>query len=336
MKEILKKITAGSSLSEEEMRVLMEKIMDGELSPVLTSGILVGLSMKGESVEEIVGAVKVMREKAEKIRLELPVLMDTCGTGGDGKGSFNFSTLSAFILSSGGIPVAKHGNRALSSRCGSADLIEALGVDILSPPEKTKEGIEKIKIGFLFAPLYHKAMKNVAEIRKELGIRTIFNLLGPLSNPAFPTHQIIGVFSEDFMERYAMAMERLGIEGMVVHSNGYDELTTTGLNRFLMVKKGKIEEGRISPEELGFKRASPEELSGGNVWENLEIFKRILKGERIGAIYETTILNAGAGFFVCEAVPSIEKGLEKAEELLKSGAVEKKVEEFANFFKAGG
>jgi len=333
MREILKKITAGNSLNEEEMRVLMEKIMNGELSPALTAGILVGLSMKGESVEEIVGAVKVMREKAEKIRVNLPVLMDTCGTGGDGKGSFNFSTLCAFILASGGVPVAKHGNRALSSRCGSADLIEGLGVDILSPPEKTKEGIEKIKIGFLFAPLYHKAMKNVAEIRKELGVRTIFNLLGPLSNPAFPTHQIIGVFSEGFMERYALAMERLGIEGMVVHSNGYDELTTTGLSRFIIVKKGKIGEGRISPEELGFRRASPEELSGGSVNENLEIFKKILKGEKMGAIYDTTILNAGAGFFISGQVSSIEKGIEKAEELLKSGAVEKKALEFVEFFK---
>jgi len=333
MKEFLKKINAGKSLNEEEMRVLMEKIMDGKLSPVLTAGILVGLSMKGEAVEEIVGAVKVMREKAEKIRVNLPVLMDTCGTGGDGKGSFNFSTLSAFILASGGVPVAKHGNRALSSRCGSADLIEGLGVDILSPPEKTREGIEKIKIGFLFAPLYHKAMKNVAEIRKELGIRTIFNLLGPLSNPASPTHQIIGIFSEDFMERYAIAMKMLGIDGMVVHSNGYDELTTTGLNRFIIVKKGKIDEKKLSPEEFGFKKASPEELIGGNVNENIEIFKRILKGEKIGAIYETTILNAGAGFFVCDEVPSIEKGIEKAEELLKSGAAEKKVLDFVEFFR---
>jgi anthranilate phosphoribosyltransferase len=333
MKEFLKKINAGKSLNEEEMRVLMEKIMDGKLSPVLTAGILVGLSMKGEAVEEIVGAVKVMREKAEKIRVNLPVLMDTCGTGGDGKGSFNFSTLSAFILASGGVPVAKHGNRALSSRCGSADLIEGLGVDILSPPEKTREGIEKIKIGFLFAPLYHKAMKNVAEIRKELGTRTIFNLLGPLSNPASPTHQIIGIFSEDFMERYAIAMKMLGIDGMVVHSNGYDELTTTGLNRFIIVKKGKIDEKKLSPEEFGFKKASPEELIGGNVNENIEIFKRILKGEKIGAIYETTILNAGAGFFVCDEVPSIEKGIEKAEELLKSGAAEKKVLDFVEFFR---
>jgi len=221
----------------------------------------------------------------------------------------------------------------LSSRCGSADLIEGLGVDILSPPEKTREGIEKIKIGFLFAPLYHKAMKNVAEIRKELGTSTIFNLLGPLSNPASPTHQIIGIFSEDFMEKYAIAMKMLGIDGMVVHSNGYDELTTTGLNRFIIIKKGKIDEKQLSPEEFGFKKASPEELIGGNVNENIEIFKRILKGEKIGAIYETTILNAGAGFFVCDEVPSIEKGIEKAEELLKSGAVEKKVLDFVEFFR---
>ncbi len=333
MKEILKKISAGNSLSEEEMRVLMEKIMEGELSPVLTSGILVALAMKGESVDEIVGAVRVIREKAFKLNVELPILMDTCGTGGDGKGSFNFSTTIAFILASGGIPVAKHGNRSQSSKCGSADLIEELGVDILSPPEKTKEGIEKIKIGFLFAPLYHKAMKNVAEIRKELGIRTIFNLIGPLSNPASPSHQLIGIFSENFMEKYALAMNKLGIEGMVVHSNGYDELTTTGVNRFILVKGGKIEEGKISPEELGFKRASSEELGGGDVKKNFEIFRKILKGEKPGAIYETTILNAGAGFFVAGVTSSIEKGMEMTEELIKSGAVEKKVLEFVQFFK---
>lgn len=333
MRDMLKKIVSRGSLNEEEMKILMDKIMDGELSPALTAGILVALAMKGESVEEIVGAVRVMREKAEKIKLDLPILLDTCGTGGDGKGSFNFSTLSAFILASSGLPVAKHGNRAVSSRCGSADLIEGLGADILSPPHRTKEGIEKIKIGFLFAPLYHKAMKNVAEVRRELGMRTIFNLLGPLSNPASPTHQVIGVFSEDFMERYALAMEKLGITGMVVHSQGYDEFTTIGLNRFLVVKDGRIEEGKILPEELGFRKSSPEEIKGGSVNENLEILKNILRGEKIRGIYEITLLNAGAGFFVSGEVSSIEKGIEKAEELLKSGAVERKVVEFVQFFK---
>lgn len=332
MKEILKKLVKGVSLTEEEMEGLMRKIMGGELSPVLTAGILVALSMKGESAEEIVGAVRVMRERAEKIKPRLPLLMDTCGTGGDGKGSFNFSTACAFVLAGAGIPVAKHGNRAVSSRCGSADLMEGLGVDILSHPEKTREGIEKIKMGFLFAPLYHPAMKNVAPVRAELGVRTIFNLLGPLSNPASPTHQMIGVFSEQIMPLYAEAASKLDIKGIVVHSEGYDEFTTAGKNRYIIIHEGMKEE-TLLPEAVGFRRCAAEELSGRNVEENIHILRRLLKGEKMGALYESLLLNAGGGFLAGGAVDSIEKGIEMAEETLRNGSAEAKLHEFVEFFR---
>lgn len=332
MKELLKKIVSGKSLTSEEAHELIKKIMDGEISPSLTAGILVALSMKGETVEEIVGAVRGMREKAVKVHVETPILMDTCGTGGDNKGTFNFSTVCGFILSAGGVPVAKHGNRAVSSKAGSADVVEALGIPLEVNPEKLKRGIEGVKFGFLFAPLFHTAMKNVAPIRKELGIRTIFNLLGPLSNPASPKFQLIGIFSENFLEIYAEAMLELGIEGIVVHGSGYDEFTVTGENHYILVRNGKLTHFKVRPEELGLKRWKEEEIKGGNAQENADKIKNLFKGKEKGAIYEMTILNAGFAFYACGKADTPENGLSMAEEIIKSKRGEEKLYEIIEFY----
>ena len=275
LKNAIENLLEGKHLSEKEMMDAMEFIMDGEASPVLIGSFLTALRMKGETAEEITGGAKVMLKKAERIALENLYTLDTCGTGGDCSGTFNISTAVAFIAAASGIHVVKHGNRSVSSRSGSADVLEALGVNISLLPKQVEECVKVQNIGFLFAPTFHKAMRHAAGTRKELGFRTIFNILGPLTNPANAKSQVLGVFDEKLTEPLAKVLANLGVEhAMVVHGmDGLDEITITGETKVTEVKNGDINTYYITPEEFGIKRATRNDILGGDAIENAEIIK---------------------------------------------------------------
>ena len=282
LKEAIAKLIEGKNLNEDEAISSLDCIMSGKATDAQIGSFITALRIKGETIEEVTGCAKVMREKAYKINPKIDYYIDTCGTGGDGSNTFNISTATAFVAAAGGVPVAKHGNRSVSSKSGSADVLESLGINIDVPPETAKECIEKVGIGFMFAPHFHKSMKYAAGPRKELGVRTIFNILGPLTNPANAKGQVLGVFDEKLTEPVANVLLNLGVEkAMVIHGlDGMDEITTTTRTKVSEVRDGSIINYYIDPEEYGFSLAKKEELLGGEAKENADIICSIFNGEK--------------------------------------------------------
>ncbi len=317
--QVLEGLLRGRSLTMEEARQVMESVMEGRLTPAQVSALLVALRAKGETAEEIAGMALAMREKALRVPVKGP-LVDTCGTGGDGKGTFNVSTASAFVAAAAGIPVAKHGNRAASSRSGSADVLEALGVKIELGPEAVARLVREVGIGFIFARSFHPAMKNVAPVRSELKVRTVFNLLGPLTNPARPAYFLLGVFDPALLEPMARSLAALGVRrALVVHGEGADELVL-GENEVVEVQDGALSRYRVRATELGLGTAPVEALRGGGPEENAEVIRRILSGVERGPKADAVALNAGAAIYAAGRAESLKAGVERARLLLSEGA----------------
>ncbi|MBU5429538.1 anthranilate phosphoribosyltransferase [Kineothrix sp. MSJ-39] len=331
IKEAIIKLTNKEDLSYEEAKAVMNEIMSGEASDVQKSAYLTALTMKGETIDEITGSAEEMRNHAVQLSHEGDVL-EIVGTGGDKSDSFNISTTSSLVIASAGVPVAKHGNRAASSKSGAADVLESLGVNITISPQKSAELLQNIGICFLFAQSYHTAMKYVGSIRKELGIRTIFNILGPLANPASANLQVMGVYDESLVEPLAKVLSNLGVKrALVVYGQDrLDEISASAETSVCEVKDGTFKSYTISPEQFGLTRCKKEELTGGTPDENAAITKAVLAGEQ-GARRTAVVLNAGAGLYVAGKADSIEAGVHLAEELIDSGKAEKKLEEFVKY-----
>ena len=329
IKEAIVKLSKKEDLTYQEAETVMDEIMSGQATPVQMSSYLTALSIKGETIDEITASAAGMRVHCIKLLHDLDVL-EIVGTGGDGANSFNISTTSSLVIAAGGVPVAKHGNRAASSKSGAADVLEALGVNITIPPEKSAELLKKINICFLFAQNYHIAMKYVAPIRKELGIRTVFNILGPLSNPAGANMELMGVFDQALVELLAQVMAKLGVtKGMVVFGQDkLDEISMSAPTSVCEIKDGWFQSYEITPEQFGYTRCSKDDLVGGTPAENAEITKAILKGEEKGAKRQAVCLNAGAALYIAGKADTMEAGVRMAEELIDSGAALKKLEEF--------
>lgn len=329
MKEILEKLFSKTNLTHVELWDVFTKMMRGEMSEAQISALLTALRAKGESVDEISIVAEILRDFSEPVHLNHPESsIDTCGTGGSRYKTFNVSTAIAFVLAAGGVTVAKHGNRSNSGKSGSSDVLTALGVNISASKEETEKKINEGGIGFMFAPLYHPAMKYVAPVRKDIQIRTIFNLVGPLANPARVQRQVLGVFDESYIEPFIFALQKLGHKkAIVVHGvGGFDEFSLTGESRYALLENGQITMHLLSPEELGLKRANLADLEGGDAQVNAKILESILKGEEQGAKANLVALNAAAGFFVADAVTSIAEGVSLAQKVLKSGKAYEKLE----------
>ena len=331
IKEAIIKLTNKENLSYEEAKAVMNEIMSGEASDVQKSAYLTALTMKGETIDEITGSAEEMRNHAVQLSHEGDVL-EIVGTGGDKSDSFNISTTSSLVIASAGVPVAKHGNRAASSKSGAADVLESLGVNITISPRKSAELLQNIGICFLFAQSYHTAMKYVGPIRKELGIRTIFNILGPLANPASANLQVMGVYDESLVEPLAKVLSNLGVKrALVVYGQDrLDEISASAETSVCEVKDGTFKSYTISPEQFGLIRCKKEELTGGTPDENAAITKAVLAGGQ-GAGRTAVVLNAGAGLYVAGKADSIEAGVRLSEELIDSGKAEKKLEEFVKY-----
>ncbi len=331
-REAIARLVVGEDLSRAEMEAVMREVMGGEAEPEAVAGLLVALRGKGETVAEITGAAAVMRELAEGIRVDAPHLVDTCGTGGDRSGTFNISTAAAFVAAGAGAHVAKHGNRSVSSRSGSADVLAELGVALEIPASAVARAIREVGIGFLFAPSHHGAMKHAIGPRKALGIRTLFNLLGPLTNPALAPHQVVGVFDDAWLEPLARVLQELGSHHvLVVHAaDGMDELSTLGPTRVAELREGAIERYELDPEDLGLPRVSPEDLQAGDAVDNATVLRDILAGEP-GPKRDIVVLNAGAALYVAGVAPDLPAGLERAAAAIDSGAARAKLEGLAAF-----
>lgn len=322
LKGIIGKVATGAALSRDEAAAAFEQMMSGETTPSQMGALLMALRVRGETVEEITGAVTAMRAKMLRVTAP-PDAIDIVGTGGDASGSFNISTCAALIIAGAGVPVAKHGNRALSSRSGAADALAALGVNIDLTPEKIGLCIREAGIGFMFAPAHHPATKNVAATRAELGTRTIFNLLGPLSNPAGVKRQMIGVFSRQWTEPLAEVLKILGSECVwVVHgSDGLDEITTTGPTSVSTLENGVVRSFEILPEDVGLTRVKPEALRGGDAVANAKAIQDVLEGKK-SAFRDVALLNAAAGLVVANKAKDLKAGLELAAHSVDSGEAE--------------
>ena len=332
MKKQIDKLINKIDLSETEMIEAMNLVMNGEASEIELATFLTALRMKGETIDEITGGAKVMRSKASPINTVHSYAIDTCGTGGDSHNTYNISTTVSFVLAAGGVPVVKHGNRAVSSKSGSADVLEALGINIGLSPEAVGKCVDKIGIGFLFAPTFHGAMKHAIGVRRALGFRTVFNMLGPLTNPARAKGQVLGVFSENLTEVFAGVLKNLGTErALVVHGlDGMDEITIGEKTRVSELKDGKIINYFIEPEDFGMEKSSLDEIKGGDSKENAEILKGLLKGEITGAKRDILLLNAGAGLYVGKKAGTIFEGVELAKKIIDSGDAYKKLEDLIN------
>lgn len=329
IKEAIIKLSKKQDLAYAEAEAVMDEIMSGQATPVQMSAYLTALALKGETIDEITASAAGMRAHCIKLLHNLDVL-EIVGTGGDGSNSFNISTTSSLVIAAGGVPVAKHGNRAASSKSGAADVLEALGVKITLTPERSAEILKKINICFLFAQNYHIAMKYVAPIRKELGIRTVFNILGPLSNPAGANMELMGVYDQSLVEPLAQVMANLGVNrGMVVYGqDSLDEISMCAPTSVCEIRDGKFTSYEITPEHFGYERCEKGALTGGTPAENAEITKAILKGEEKGPKRQAVCLNAGAALYIAEKAASIEEGVKLAESLIDSGAALKKLGEF--------
>jgi len=327
IEEAIEIISKHNDLTADEMRQVMEEIMSGKVETLPIVSFLTVLSNKGETIEELTAAVSVMRRYVTKINTRHELILDTCGTGGDKLGTFNVSTIVAFVASGCGITVAKHGNRSVSSSCGSADILEVLGVNINMPPINIERCLNEVGIAFLFAPNLHPAMKYAMPARKQIGKRTMFNILGPLSNPAAANHQLVGVYDQHWVEILAQVLNKLGtVHALVVHGeDGLDEITTTARTYVCETHKGKIKNFQLSPEDFGFKRAKLEDLRGADASYNAQILRDILKGKS-GPKRDIVLLNAAAAIYVADRVESIKEGIKLAEESINSGKALKKLE----------
>ena len=329
IKEAILKLAKKEDLTYDEAEKVMDEIMSGEATPVQMSAYLTALSLKGETIDEITASASGMRAHCIKLLHDMDVL-EIVGTGGDGSNSFNISTTASMVISAGGVPVAKHGNRAASSKSGAADVLEALGVKITLTPERRAEILEKIGICFLFAQNYHIAMKYVAPIRKELGIRTVFNILGPLSNPAGANMELMGVYDEALVVPLAQVMANLGVtRGMVVFGQDkLDEISMSAPTTVCEIKEGTFTSYELTPEQFGYARCQKEELVGGTPAENAEITRKILSGDEKGAKRKAVCLNAGAALYIAGKAESMKAGVKMAEELIDSGAALTKLNQF--------
>ena len=329
IKEAILKLAKKEDLTYEMAEAVMNEIMSGEATPVQMSAYLTALSIKGETIDEITASAAGMRAHCIKLLHNMDVL-EIVGTGGDGSNSFNISTTSSLVIAAAGVPVAKHGNRAASSKSGAADVLEALGVNISIPPEKSAQLLKDISICFLFAQNYHVAMKYVAPIRKELGIRTVFNILGPLSNPAGANMELMGVYDESLVEPLAQVMAKLGVSrGMVVYGkDSLDEISMCAPTAVCEIKDGWFQSYELTPEQYGYERCDKSQLTGGSPQENAEITKAILEGREKGAKRQAVCLNAGAALYITGKAETIEQGVRMAESLIDDGSALRKLEEF--------
>jgi len=334
------------SLSREEARAVMTEVLTGQCSDAQIAALLVALHMKGETVEEIVGFAEAIRAAAVPLKLHSDsvldtsdtgrdTLVDTCGTGGDSSGTFNISTATAFVVAGAGVRVAKHGNRSVTSKCGSADVMEALGVNINLPTAQIAACLEQVGIAFLFAPAMHSAMKHVQTVRRELRLRTVFNLLGPLTNPARATCQVVGVYSADLVEKLAEALSMLGLRrALVVHgSDGLDEITITGPTRVGEVREGQVHNYEVTPEEFGLRRATLEEISGGDAAHNAGLIREVLAGKK-SARRDVVLLNAAAALVAAGRADHLRDAVPLAAEAIDSGAAARKLDALAKFSKS--
>jgi anthranilate phosphoribosyltransferase len=328
LRETLGKAAAGELLSAGESERALEEIMEGTVNPAVTAALLTALRVRGESVGEIVGFARAMRRFSEKVVAPVGVV-DTCGTGGDAKGTINISTAAAFVARGAGVVIAKHGNRAATSQAGSADVLEALGAEIGLGPEEVGRCIEEVGLGFMFARTHHPAMRHVVSVRAELPFRTVFNLLGPLTNPAGASRQLVGVFHGDYVRLVAEALGELGAEkALVVHGiDGLDEITVTGPTLVAEVSDAVVTEYEISPEQFGLSRHNPDGLLGGDAHLNARVLRDVLYGVERGAARDVILLNAGAAIYV-SGKKTIEEGVRLAEESIISGAAAKALDNF--------
>jgi len=332
IQHVIQKVVDGKELNQAEATAAMDLIMSGQVTDAQIAALATALRMKGETVDEIAGFAQAMRDHAVTVEVdsdERP-LLDTCGTGGDHTNSFNISTTATFAIAAAGVRIAKHGNRAASSRCGSADLLEALGVVLELTPAQVTECVERVGIGFMYAPSYHPAMRFVGPARKQMGIRTVFNLLGPLTNPAGAKHQLIGVGQPMIAGHLASVLQRLGSQhAVLVHSEeGLDEIGIKGGSQVTDydARKGTIETYTVSPEDFGLSRGKPEDLVGGDAQENMKITLEILNGEN-GPRRAVTLMNAGAGIYAANAASTFEEGIKMAADAIDSGGALRKMEE---------
>ena len=346
IKDAIAKVVGGEDLTQAEMEEAMDEIMSGKATPAQIGSFITALRMKGETVDEIVGAARIMRNKSLKVNLdnhqvnidrdeiniEEETILDTCGTGGDGTNTFNVSTATAFVAAGAGVKVAKHGNRAVSSQCGSADVLESLGVNLDIDHSDVERCIQEIGIGFLYAPLFHGAMKYAAAPRREIGLRTIFNLLGPLTNPAGATVQILGVYDPSLTEKMAQVLGRLGTkEAFVVCGEGtFDEISICGPTRISHLKEKAVNTYDIRPEDYGFKKADPDEIRGGNAEENAQIIRDILDGEK-GPKRDMILLNAASAFVATGLDSDFKEGIQRARDSIDSGHAKEKLNRLVEF-----
>lgn len=333
LKKYIQKITKHQDLTQEEMKEAMQIIMSGQTNDIQISSFITGLKMKGETSDEIVAAARVMKEKAIKIEMDSDIILDTCGTGGDGLNTFNISTASAIVCAAAEIKVAKHGNRALTSRCGSADILKAAGINIEAPPERVKKSIEEINIGFIFAPNYHPATKYAMPARKEIGLRTIFNLLGPIVNPANITHHLMGVANNELVDKISEVFLKLGLKrGIVVCGNGcLDEIALSGKTKVAEIKDGNIKKYEIRASEFIKNEYPIERIRGGAPEENAQILKDIFSGKEKEAYYSSVILNAGFAIYMCDKAKNAQEGVKIASDIISTGKAAKKLQEFIEF-----
>jgi len=331
IREAIQTLVSGNSLTIEEAASVMEEIMQGEATPAQFGAFVTALRLKGETVDEIVGLAKTMRAKAVPVTIAEPVV-DTCGTGGDGLHTFNISTAAAFVAAGVGLKVAKHGNRAMSSQCGSADVLEALGVRIDLNAKQVQKCLEEVGIGFMFAPVFHPAMKYAAAPRREIGIRTVFNILGPLTNPAGAKAQVLGVADDTLMEKLASVLQGLGCEhALVVHGeDGLDEITVTGKTQVCELKDGLINSYSISPEDYGLSQARLDSLRGGTVHENAALLRSILAGAE-GPQRDVVLMNTAAVLVAGDRVGTLKQGVALAEEVIDNGHALVKLEQLIEF-----
>lgn len=331
--EALHRIIAHQEIPHDEMVSLMRQIMQGELSPVLIAAIITGLRVKTETNGEIAAAAEVMRELATKVEIpNSPHLVDTCGTGGDSLHTFNISTASAFVAAAAGARVAKHGGRSVSSKSGSADVLEALGVNLIQTPQQVAQSISEIGVGFMFAPNYHAAMKHAAPVRRELGVKTLFNILGPLTNPAGAKQQVLGVFNRDLVTTLAHVLQQLGSNHVLIVNghDGLDEITITGETHVSELKNGKVEVYTIRPEDFNLKTSSIEAIQVTDSAHAKTILLSVLENV-VGPARDIVLLNAGAAIYAADIADTLEQGIKTAQQAIESGAALKKLHELVAF-----
>ncbi len=330
--DYLNTIVNRQNLSQDQMADMLNTIFSGQTTEAQVGAFMAALATKGETFEELAGAARAMRTKAVRVQTLAKKVIDTCGTGGDASGSFNISTTTAFVIAGAGVTVAKHGNRSVTSKCGSADVLEELGINLSVDPEIVEEAINEIGIGFMFAPLYHGSMKYAMKARTECKIRSIFNMLGPLTNPAAASCQILGVYAPELTEMFGKALNLLGVEkAFVVHGHdGMDEMTTTDLTRVTELNDGMVKTYDVDPLTYFDEYADPKDLLGGDVKRNAAITRAILSGGK-GPKQNIVLLNAGAGLVAADAAPTIEKGIEMALKSIETGAAMEKLELLADY-----